>query len=60
VRINKMSDNKTVILLDALKMIRKIIRNSRESPNIIETIDWTAMNAIHDYLKNEPPNMENK
>jgi hypothetical protein len=51
---------KTVILLDALKMIRKIIRNSRELPDLINTIDWTAMNAIHDYLKYEAPNMGNK
>ena len=51
---------KNVNLLDVLKMIRKIIRNSREAPNVLDTIDWTAMNAIHDYLANKAPKMEIK
>ena len=51
---------KNVNLLDALKMVRKIIRNSREAPNVLDTIDWTAMKAIHDYLENKSPHMEGK
>lgn len=47
--------NKTGVLLDALKKIRQIIRESKQEPNVIATIDFVAMQAIHYFFKVEYP-----
>ncbi len=53
---------KTAILLDALKYIRKVIRNRNQYliEDAFNMIDTTAVKSIHDYLTNEPPNAEIK
>lgn len=58
----ELEQKKTAILLDALKVIRKDIRNRKSylTDDVFNMIDSTAMNAIHDYLKNEIPAMGNK
>ena len=45
------NDHKDVNLLDSLKLIRQTIRNSRTAPNVLDTIDWIAMKAIHDFFE---------
>ncbi len=43
--------SKTGRLLDALKLIRQTIRNSRTAPNVIDTVDYIAMKAILDFFE---------
>ena len=55
-KINRITDinpnlKKNVNLLDALKLIRQTIRNSKTAPNVLDTIDWIAMKAIHDFFE---------
>jgi len=46
-----MNEGKNANLLDALKLIRQTICNSKTAPNVLDTIDWIAMKAIHDYFE---------
>jgi hypothetical protein len=52
-RITDINPNSTknVNLLDTLKLIRQTIRNSRTAPNVLDTIDYIAMKAIHDFFE---------